>query len=97
MATRPELVHEDMIDAEFSGITDRWKGIMRLNLANEWYGQNPACYCAFPPHGCSQSIGQAMMKINAEELAEIFKELKSRDFDCVRIANMEPPLEPINT
>ena len=97
MATRPELVHEDMYEAEFGGSTGRWKSIPRLNLANAWYGNGPNCYSGYPPYGCSQSIGQAMMKINAEELAEIFKELKSRDFDCVRIANMEPPLEPINT
>lgn len=94
MATRPETVHVDMIDAEFSGLTGRWTGIPRLNLANEWYGYSPACYGSGPPHGCSSTIGQAIMKINAEEMAEMFKKLKEKDFDCVRIANMQPPLEP---
>jgi creatinine amidohydrolase len=90
MATRPELVHEDMYEAEFSGSTGRWKGIPRLSLENAWYANNPQCYCGYAPHGCSKSIGQAMMKINAEEVAEMVKALKEKDFDCVKIANLEP-------
>ena len=93
MATRPELVHEDMYEAEFSGSTGRWQGIPRLNLENAWYANNPTCYGGYPPHGCSKSIGQAMMKINAEEVVEMVKKLKERDFDCVRIANLEPKAE----
>ena len=96
MATRPDLVHEDMYEAEFSGSTGRWQGIPRLSLENAWYANNPTCYGGYPPYGCSKSIGQAMMKINAEEVVEMVKKLKERDFDCVKIANLEPKLEPIN-
>ena len=96
MATRPELVHEDKYDAEHNGSIGRWDGIPRLNLENAWYANGPQCYGGLPPHGCSQTIGQAMMKINAEEVAEMVKALKEKDFDCVKIANLEPPLEPIN-
>ena len=93
---RPELVHEDMYEAESGTSIHRWQGIPRLNLANAWYANGPQCYGGLPPHGCSQSIGQAMMKINAEEVVEMVKKLKEKDFDCVKIANLEPKLEPIN-
>ena len=96
MATRPELVHEDMYEAESGTSIHRWQGILRLNLANSWYANNPQCYGGFTPHGCSQSIGQAMMKINAEEMAEMFRKLKEKDDDMIRIANLEPQLKSAN-
>jgi len=96
MATRPELVHEDKYDAEHNGSIDRWQSIPRLNLENAWYANGPQCYGGLDPHGCSQSIGQAMMKINAEEMAEMFRKLKEKDDDIIRIANLEPPLDPKN-
>ena len=89
MATRPELVHEDMYEAESGTSISRWSRIPRLNLENSWYANNPQCYGGFAPYGCSRSIGQAIMKINAEEMAEMFRRLKADD-DLVNIANMVP-------
>ena len=94
MATRPELVHEDMYEAESGGSSGRWKPIPRLNIANSWYANNPQCYGGYAPYGCSKGIGQAMLKINAEEMAEIFRKLKDKSTDdCIRFANLEPKLE----
>lgn len=39
--------------------------------------------------GCTESIGEAILKINAEHLASVFKLLKA-DEECVRIANGIP-------
>lgn len=93
MATRPELVHEDMYEAESGESIHRWAGIPRVNLENAWYANNPQCYGGFAPYGCSKSIGQAMLKINAEEMVEVIRRVKADD-DLIRIANLEPQIKP---
>ena len=82
-------VHEDMYEAESGASIHRWSGIPRLNLENSWYANNPQCYGGYAPYGCSKSIGQAMLKINAEEMAEIIRKVKADD-DLVNIANLIP-------
>ena len=48
--------------------------------------QYPNIACADVPQGCTKSIGQAILKINAEHLAAIFRLLKE-DEKCLAIVN----------
>ena len=49
----------------------------------------PDVACSAVPEGCTKSIGQALLKLNAEALAAAFKLLKT-DEECMRIARGIP-------
>lgn len=93
MADRPELVAPDRYEAEDGRYNDRADHIMQEGLRIQgWaYAQSPNYYNGLPPHGASQSIGQAMKKINVERLVRIMNRVKA-DEDCIRIAQRLPKL-----
>lgn len=91
MSYDESLVAKDKYDAE-DGLSNHRTDYLcdaRINSANMWLANHPNSYAALPPHGCSKTIGDAMVKICAEILAEKFKMLKEDD-DCVRSAQMLP-------
>ncbi len=94
MANHPDLVAEDRYEAESGLSTHRSDHISALgvSLVSGWGANYPNAYQGFAPHGCSQTIGQAIIELSARELANIFKTLKE-DEECVRIARKEPPLK----
>ena len=87
MADRPELVAPDRYEAMDGRCT---------NKGNYWYeaGLFPGCawvmncpneYSGYPPHGCSPTIGQAMVKVASDILAKKFT-LIQNDENCVAVA-----------
>lgn len=63
-----------------------------IDIVNGWIASHQNSYSALPPFGCSKTIGEAMVKLNAERMARIFKMLKE-DRDAVKVANIVPPEE----
>ena len=91
MAEHAELVAADRFEAE-SGISLRRSDYLskeKIHFGHAWISDFPNSYSALPPHGCSKTIGEAMVKIASERLARIYKLLKNDD-DCVRMAKHEP-------
>ena len=91
MAKHPELVAQDRFgleDGSSTRLADPYEadGVSFSNMRNLLY---PNGRSALPPYGCTESIGQAILKINAEHLAKVFKLLKE-DEECVRIAKKIP-------
>ncbi len=89
MAKYPELVAEDRYDADEdvpSNKTDCVTSIWGVFASNANSIHHPNGKKGFAPHGCTKSIGEAILKINAEHMADVFRELK-KDKDCLRIAN----------
>jgi len=91
MACRPDLVAPDRYEAEDGLSTERatYLSKMGVNFGPGWSNNFPNAYNGYPPHGCSQTIGQALTKMCAERLANVFKVLKE-DEDCVRMAKGLP-------
>jgi len=94
MAFRPDLVAEDRYDAESGLSIHRADHLSKdgVNAGFVWGSDYPNAYHGFAPHGCTQSIGQAMVQRCAERLANIFKTIKE-DEDCVRMAMKLPKIE----
>ncbi len=91
MSDHPELVAADKFEAE-SGISIHRSDYLYkegIDFGHAWISNYPNAYSALPPHGCSRTIGEAMVKIAAERMARIYKLLKN-DEDCVRMAKHEP-------
>ncbi len=94
MAKYPELVAENRYDAEKtepafkSAITDIGD-VFPANINSLKY---PNGKMGFAPHGCTKSIGEAILKINAEHMAHVFKELKN-DKDSLRLVNGFPRIQ----
>ena len=91
MARCPDLVAVDRIDAESyesTGKADKFveESITFTNIQNVQY---PNIKCPKPPKGVTKTIGEALIKINAERLAEVFALLK-KDEECVRMARDIP-------
>ena len=78
MGTYPELVAPERFDAEDGSYIHRIdlasKGIMALL---EWGANIPNHYFGFPPFGCSQTIGEAAVKMSVDRLAKIFCDYKA--------------------
>ena len=87
MANHPELIAEDRYEVESGLSTHRCDHLTELgvSLTRSWAANYPNAFCGFAPHGCSQTIGQAIVENSARELAHIFKVLKE-DEECVNIA-----------
>ena len=76
--THPELVAPDKFDAE-DGLS-----IKRVNYPREfgitdgvsWDANFPNAFSGFAPIGCSETIGQAAVKMSVDRLAKIFEYLK---------------------
>ena len=80
LGTYPELVSPERYTDEKYGLTKK-----RVTLSDheincrliEWFGNNPGCFGAFAPVGCSERIGLAVRKMSVDRLADIigyFKE-----------------------
>ena len=92
MAYDENLVAADKYDAE-SGLSNHSTDYMTnegIDIVNSWITSHPTSYSGLPSFGCSKTIGEAMVKINAERVARIFKMLKA-DENAVKIANIVPP------
>jgi creatinine amidohydrolase len=86
------LVAQDKYDAE-SGLSNHSTDYLDkegIDIVNGWITSHPTSYSGLAPFGCSKTIGEAMVKINAERVARIFKLLKE-DKNAVKIANIIPP------
>lgn len=91
MAEHQHLVAENRFDAEDNNSTHAADSLSGLDVvfANMWNVNYPNGYAGYPPHGCTKSIGQAILKINAEHLANILHVLKT-DEECVAIDARSP-------
>ena len=91
MAEHADLVAEDRFDAEDYQSTHMGDHLSQMGVmfANMWNMNYPNGYAGFPPHGCTKSIGEAILKINAEHLANILHVLK-KDEECVNIDARSP-------
>lgn len=84
MAENEELVAQDRYEAESyepTHATDKLRDAL-VSYANMENMEYPNGCCGFPPHGCTKSIGEAYLKINAEFMAGVFKLIKE-DERCV--------------
>ena len=91
LAVKEHLVAKNRYNAEknepvrdlsaFDADTIMFSGMQNLRCPN--------ALCVEVPEGCTKSIGQAILKINAEALAAAFKLLKT-DEECMRIVNGLP-------
>lgn len=84
VAQNEELVAQDRYEAEnyesahaADALTDAL--VTCANMENMNY---PNGCCGFAPHGCTKSIGEAVLKLNAEFMAGVFKLVKE-DERCV--------------
>ena len=87
MAHNESLVAPDRYEAEDGSSNHRTDYLTNLGVdaPNLWLANHPSSYDGLPPHGCSPTIGRAMVKICAERLAKIFKVLKE-DEETVKIS-----------
>lgn len=87
MANHPELIAEDRYELE-TGISNGRSDYLTdlgVSVARSWGANQPNAFHGFAPHGCSQTIGQAIVELSARNLARVFKALKE-DEECVKIA-----------
>ena len=96
----PELVAPDRYEA-VDGITTHKGDYLYeagLDTGAAWALNCPNAYSGFPPHGCSHTIGLAMVKIVVDRLTKIF-ELIQNDENCVNVARgipeYTPPIKPV--
>ncbi len=87
MGQYPHLIAEDRYDLESGRSTKRGQYLTDLGVTcfGGYNAKFPNAFDGYAPHGCSQTIGQAMNLYNARRLAHIFKVLKE-DEECVKIA-----------
>ena len=83
------LVATDRYGAEDGSSTGKMDRLERagVDTVNLWLSDFPNSYEAIAPHGASVRIGDAMTKICAERLANIFKLIKE-DTACLEAAKM---------
>lgn len=78
MATRPHLVAPDRYYAE-NGINNHRTDYMTalgINIKGDWGCRYPNSYSGAAPHGCSQTIGQAMLKLHVERVVRVIRDIK---------------------
>lgn len=78
MATRPHLVAPDRYYAE-NGINNHrtdYMTVLGINIKDDWSCRYPNAYSGAAPHGCSQSIGQAMLKLHVERVVRVLRAIK---------------------
>ena len=91
LSNYPHLVAQDKYEAQRgAGLpTHRSDYLFEMGVRTVRFGaaQYPNSYSGLPPYGASQSVGQAMIKINAEIMANIYKVIKSDD-TCLKAVEM---------
>ncbi len=87
MSKMPELIRPDKYDScRHSSVHKAdYLGEMAVHHGAAWGVNFPDAYSGNPPYGCTQTIGQAALKIASENLAKIFKMLKD-DENCVKMS-----------
>lgn len=78
MATRPHLVAPDRYYAE-DGINNHrcdYLTDLGVSIKGGWSCRYPNSYSGAAPHGCSQSIGQAMLKLHVERAVRVIRAIK---------------------
>ena len=90
--TYPELVAPDRFDAE-SGLSTRrasYLANLGVNFGYSWSSNYPNSYCGTSPVGCTETLGQAAVKLSADRLVKIFEALRD-DEECVAMAKEGRP------
>ena len=87
-ATHPEQVAPDRYDAE-DGMNNHctdYLSDLGVDLNGSWSARYPNMYAGMAPHGCSEGIGLAMMKLHVRRAARIFRKIKNEDIclDCLQ-------------
>lgn len=85
--THPHLVRPDKFDAESGISTKRFSyppeyGIEATLIG--WFANCPNAFSGFAPHGCTETIGQAAVKMSVDRLVKMFNYLK-KDNTCVDV------------
>ena len=94
----PELVAPDRYEALDGISTGKGDYLYEagINTGAAWTMNCPNAYSGFPPHGCSHTIGLAMVKVAVDRLTKIF-ELIQNDENCVNVARgineYKPPVK----
>jgi len=78
MATRPHLVARDRYYAEDGINNHRTDYLTKLGISikGDWSCRYPNSYSGAAPHGCSQTIGQAMLKVHVERVVRVLRAIK---------------------
>ena len=89
MANHPELVAPDKYDAEDGLNNHRTDYLTELGISihGDWSARFPNMYSGAAPHGCSESIAQAMQMIHVERLVRVFRMVKADD-SCLQGARI---------
>ena len=86
--TYPELVCPSRFKDEKYGLTGARLGFLAEHGVNctllRWFANNPGCFGAFAPEGCSETIGRAVVKTCVDRLAEIFDCIK-KNKECLEV------------
>ena len=79
LGTYPELVCPESYEDKKYGLTRKRVTYSEHEIncrLLEWYGNNPGCFGAFAPKGCSERIGLAVKKMSVDRLSSIIDYLK---------------------
>lgn len=87
MGMYDELVRPDRFLAEDGLSTHRADYLENegIHTGHTWISNFPNAYEGYAPIGCTETLGQAMVKISVDRLCKIIRRLKS-DEDCVKMA-----------
>ncbi len=91
MGLHPELAAPDRFTAE-SGLSTHRADYLEnegIHTGYTWISNFPNAYEGYAPIVCSETLGQAMVKISVDRLCKIMRRLKA-DEDCVRMARGLP-------
>jgi len=88
----PHLVAPERFDAVSGSSVHRADYLSQagISFGPGWPSNFPNAFSGYPPIGCTESIGKAMVKMSVDRLCGIF-ELLQKDEDCVRMARKLPP------
>ena len=79
MGDHPDLVAPDRYYAE-DGINNHrcdYLTDLGVSIKGGWSCRYPNSYSGAAPHGCSESIGQAMIKISVERAVRVYQTVKN--------------------
>jgi len=79
MGHNPALIAKDRYYAE-DGINNHRTDYMTqlgISIKGDWGSRYPNSYSGAAPHGCSESIGQAMIKISVERAVRVYQTVKN--------------------
>ena len=81
MGDYPHLVAPDRYYAE-NGLNNHRTDYLTsrgISIRGDWDSRYPNSYSGAAPHGCSQSIGEAMLQIHTEYAARVYRTIKNSD------------------